>query len=516
MDPQEWDAQPKVGTPLERSVSFLKVPGAEQHPAGPLLAFLMVIMLLCGADDALFPNTTKALERTVGFDVSILTSLAAIQGFTAAVLGPIWAVMCSRGYLERKTILAILTFGQGLATLIMAFVMNDLMLMGSLRFFNGACLSGMLPITFSIIADRFDDEVRGRMCALMNMSRHGMGNAMFGFFYGLTGEWCASEGRWESCEETGCSSSCSCEGGLVGWQYSFIITGVMTMAIAPVIYALMKPPPVVVKDVPTSKENVLLSEIKALGKLLYTTPTFLVLVVQGCFGAMPGQALTMRSFFFQTAGLSVTQATTIQTVGGFVNIFGTGFSGWLSDALVRNWPLHGRVINAEFSVYTCVPLCLLTFSATFAPSAESAFVYFLTLAFLLNLVQGGVASGTNIPILSQLAEPEDRALIISWQSALEGSISTFGPVMFTTLAAMLGYNKACSDECNPPPWCDAEQNAAAAGTALLYTTCVPWTICGVLYSTLHYLYPRDMERIFEQRRLKEVAGAGLSIELTSS
>merc|ERR1712176_876469 len=79
-------------------------------------------------------------------------------------------------------------------------------------------------------------------------------------------------------------------------------------------------------------------------------------------------------------------------------------------------------------------------------------------------------------------------------------------------AAMFGYNKACSDECNPPPWCDAEQNAAAAGTALLYTTCVPWTICGVLYSTLHFLYPRDMERIFEQRRLKEVAGVGLSCE----
>jgi len=211
-----------------------------------------------------------------------------------------------------------------------------------------------------------------------------------------------------------------------------------------------------------------------------------------------------------------TQATTIQTASGFVNIFGTGFSGWLSDALVRYWPLHGRVINAEFSVYTCVPLCFLTFSATFAPSAESAFVYFLTLAFLLNLVQGGVAGGTNIPILSQLAEPEDRALIISWQAALEGSVCAFGPVMFTTLAAMFGYNKACSDECNPPPWCDAEQNAAAAGTALLYTTCVPWTICGVLYSTLHFLYPRDMERIFEQRRLKEVAGVGLSIELTSS
>jgi len=351
----------------------------------------------------------------------------------------------------------------------------------------------------------------------MSMCRYGVGGSTFGYIYGLTGEWCASEGRFEPCETIGCNSSCSCESGLVGWQYSLIITGVAIMAFAPSIYMLMKPPPIVVKDV-TSDENVLLSELKALGKLLSSTPTFLVLVVQGCFGAIPGNAMQMRSFFFQTAGLGVAQATSIGTVAGLVGIFGTGFSGWLSDTLVRTWPLHGRIMNAEFSVYTGVPLCLLTFSSTFAPSAESAFVYFFSLAILLALVMGGVAGGTNIPILSQLAEPEDRALIISWQSAMEGAVSTFGPVMFASLAVVFGYNKDCDDEvCNPLPGCNYEQNEDAAGAALLYTTCVPWAICGVLYSTLHYFYPRDMERIFEQRRLKqEAAGAGLSIELTSS
>merc|ERR1712187_1074796 len=50
----------------------------------------------------------------------------------------------------------------------------------------------------------------------------------------------------------------------------------------------------------------------------------------------------------------------------------------------------------------------------------------------------------------------------------------------------------------------------------LYTTCGTWLICGALYSSLHYLYPRDMERIFEERRQKQDgAGAGLSAELTT-
>merc|ERR1712045_753240 len=129
-----------------------------------------------------------------------------------------------------------------------------------------------------------------------------------------------------------------------------------------------------------------------------------------------------------------------------------------------------------------------------------------------------VQGGTNIPILSQLAEPEDRALIISWQSALEGAVATFGPVIFALLNDIFGYRGECNG-CpgDIPSDCDDAVNANAAGTALLYTTMVPWSICGALYSTLHCLYPRDMERIFEQRRLAaEAAGADLNTELTNS
>merc|ERR1711920_411738 len=198
-----------------------------------------------------------------------------------------------------------------------------------LRAFNGACLAGMMPLVFSIIADRFDDEVRGRFFALMNMAK-GLGEATTLFLYGLTAEWCAAEGRFESCETNDpCNSSCSCDG------------------------------------------------------------------LFGCFGAIPGNTMQLRSFFFQSAGLSLVQATTIQSTASYVNVFGTGFSGWLSDSLVRTWPLHGRIINAEFSVYSGIPLCFFSFFSTFAPSAEIAFVYFFTLAFLLSLVQGGVAGGTN-------------------------------------------------------------------------------------------------------------------------
>merc|ERR1719411_2265803 len=196
--------------PIERSTSFLKVPGAEQYPVGPLVAFLIAIMVTDGGDGALFPSVSKAMERTIDFDVGIIGEMATMQSFIQAIFGPFWGVMCARGYMERKTILTTMTFAQGLATLIMCFFVNSWGGMMILRGLNGACLAGLLPVANSIIADRFDDEVRGRMFALMNMSR-GLGGTLFGAVYSITSEWCPTEGRWQSCAQPSGPDPCAQE-----------------------------------------------------------------------------------------------------------------------------------------------------------------------------------------------------------------------------------------------------------------------------------------------------------------
>merc|ERR1711920_871143 len=454
------------------------------------------------------------------FKVSILGELATLQSLIQAFFGPFWGVMCARGYMQRKTILTTMTFLQGLATVIMCFYVNNWTMMLLLRGINGACLAGLLPVANSIVADRFDDEVRGRMFALMNMSR-GLGGTLFGALYSITSEWCTSQDRWASCPlpEPGVDCDdvpevpeCDCTSGFFGWQWSFILTGSVCMLFAPVIYTKMNPPPVAIKNVGNANENIVLSELKALAKLLCNTPTFLILVVQGCFGGLPWSALQFRGFFFETAGLTKEEVTLIMTTIGFVGIFGGGFSGWLSDRLTMIWPMHGRIFNAEFSVYGGIPFAYFTFGV--APSPESAFVYFFTLQVLMHLICGGVGGGTNAPILSQLAEPEERALVIAWQASLEGSIAAFGPVIFTYLNTVFGYDPKCNVVCDLPETCpdDPTANYSAAGRALVFTSSVPWLVCGMLYTSLHYFYPRDMERIFERRRLENEA---LNTELVS-
>merc|ERR1712012_727475 len=459
------------------------------------------------------------MGRTVNFDIGILGRLATLEAVLRAVFGPFWGVMCARGYMERKTILTTMTFAQGFATFVMCFFVNKEWAMWCLRALNGACLAGLLPVANSIVADRFDDEIRGRMFALMNMSR-GLGNALFGAAYSITSEWCTSEGRYESCDQgTGTCNGptpapCECD-GLHGWQWSFIYTGIAVMAFAPVVFMFMRPPPVKVTSVSQAGQNVIVSELSALAKLLLNTPTFLILVVQGCFGGLPWSALQFRGFFFETAGLSKEQVTTIMTTIGFVGIFGGGLSGWLSDTLVGIWPMHGRIINAEFSVYGGIPFAFLTFSQGFHPAGDSLFVYLFALQVLMHLICGGVGGGTNAPILSQLAEPDERALVVAWQASLEGSIASFGPVIFTTLNKMFGYDPDCNDKCTTKPSCgnDEGKNVEAAGNALVFTSSVPWLICGMLYTSLHWVYPRDMERIFARRRVE--AEQAMATELTN-
>merc|ERR1712241_1324027 len=245
----------------------------------------------------------------------------------------------------------------------------------------------------------------------------------------------------------------------------------------------------------------------------------------GCFGGLPWSALQFRGFFFETVGLSKNEVTTIMTTIGFVGIFGGGLSGWLSDTLVKIWPMHGRILNAEFSVYGGIPFAFFTFQQSWHPDKDNGlFVYLFTLQVLLHLICGGVGGGTNAPILSQLAEPEERALVIAWQASLEGSIAAFGPVIFTTLNEAFGYRPECNDICSRPDDCgDPDDNGDAAGSALVFTSSVPWIICGALYTSLHYFYPRDMERIFAKRRLDAQASRDiltrpsiLSTELTQN
>merc|ERR1719512_100465 len=141
----------------------------------------------------------------------------------------------------------------------------------------------------------------------------------------------------------------------------------------------------------------------------------------------------------------------------------------------------------------------------------------------LGFVAPWTPGACNNPVLSSLAEPSERALILSWQTSLEGAIGALGSVIFTRLIDILGYDPACNNPCTANENCKGpEENIRVAGLALVLTSSVPWAVCGCLYSCLHCTYPADIANIEAEREQRARIGEGpafldpLAVELPTA
>eukprot|EP01084_Bolivina_argentea_P242357 406609_1 len=123
----------------------------------------------------------------------------------------------------------------------------------------------------------------------------------------------------------------------------------------------------------------------------------------------------------------------------------------------------------------------------------------MTPTILLGLVATWVPTGTNSPVLCAIVSESDRALVLAWQTSLEGAIGALGPVLFSTFARMMGYNAKCRDDDFKEKNADLCDNASAAGISLFLCTCIPWGIAGIIYATLFWSYPKDLAAIIERR-----------------
>lgn len=284
-----------------------------------------------------------------------------------------------------------------------------------------------------------------------------------------------------------------------GWKLSFILVGLFTAGLGPLIYALLKEP--LVKVDPNAKGGVM-AEMQTLMKLMKKL-TFAFCVVQGCFGLIPWKAFEFRTFFFQTAGIENGVAGLLNSVGMFAGAFGNLLGGIIGDCMGKLIYLHGRVLTAEISIFGGIPIAYFTFIPN--PDPSWAFWYYFVLVVALGFIGTWTPAGANSPILCSISSESERSLVLAWQTSLEGAIGALGPVMFTTLLKYaFNYDKACMSE-KPPPKCESIDNAGAAGQALFWTSCFPWTICGLIYSCMHCTYPKDLKTTQQEAEQKETS-----------
>jgi len=433
-----------------------------------------------GLDASLFPSVTPALINLEDFPLAMIGTLATVQLIFQAIAGPIWGILAARGILTRKVILIIATFFQGLATLVMWINLDTYWIL-PWRAVNGIMLAGLRPIANSIVGDRFDDEVRGKYFSQI------MSGLQFGV---LTGSGCTTLIAQQEIFP-----------GFLGWKLAFIVIGVFTMALAPCVAFFLRAPPVKVAE--GSKAEGSCSELRTLCRL-FQRKTFAMLVFQGCFGLIPWRAFDFRTLFLNLADIPDWQISIITVCGGIGATIGSLIGGPIGDCLGVCWPLHGRILTAEMSVYGGIPIAYLSFMVLPDDVGFNPFLYYLILTTLLGLVATWTPAATNSPILCSLAAEDERALILSWQTSLEGAVGALGPIMFTNLLTWLGYDRQCLDDDFKKENSEMCNNLELAGLALFLTSCVPWAVCGLMYSSLHYTYPRDLASIQAEQGQQEI------------
>jgi len=443
----------------------------EEHGKGPrprgfysTLGFLYAVAMIEGADTQLLPATFRALEVSLGLSPADLAMLGLCQAITQSLSAPMWGTLADHGW-QRKWLLASGAFAWGCITLALAFTMNFPMMLG-LRALNGVALGTLIPITQSLIVDMTHPTERGFY----------FGWTQFAMCVGIVG-----------CSVFATSISNMVFFGLEGWCVAFIVVASLS-AIFSVCLALFMIEP--------ERRHRPDTSITVTGEMrrfrsYWRINTFKVIVLQGIFGSIPGSALAFLTMYFQYVGIGDFQSAMLFAI----NIVAVGFGGIVGGSVgdrLSIWSTnHGRPLAAQISVLSGIPI--LWSLLALVPRNPSYWTIYATLLMSLGLLGAWCGSGVKKPILSELVQSKSKASIIAFDTALEGaSAACFGAPLVGLFAEHLFNYKASRVQVTDMSPAMRATNADALSRSMLLCTVVPWILCFIGFSMLHFTYGPDV------------------------
>lgn len=427
------------------------------------LWLLCALATIDGMDLQLLPASFRALEASLGMSPPKLALLAVCQDVAFSLSGPVWGSLADNGF-SRRRLLCLGATAWGILTMILAFVSNFHM-MAMLRVLNGACLGLLVPITQSIIAETSSVGDRGYNFGLIQFSNNAIGQVVATLVV--------------------TSISNKMFFGVEGWRVAFFGVGLLSLVLAAVVSIFMEE-----KPRPYTPENVgIVTEFKKFVSY-FKIRTFVVVVLQGMVGTIPGAALMFATMYFQYLGLLDWQAAAAFSMyvlgGGCGGLLG----GIIGDRLAGYSRDHGRPFTAQMSVFLGIPLVAAVF--TMKPPADNVLITMGGMMFMLGVLSSWCATGCNKPIFTQIVPPGSQASVMAWEFCLEHTSGhILGPVAVGYVSQhFFGYTSSTQQVQDMPPEVRLA-NADALGKSIALSTVLPWTLCFVLYGFLHYTYKHD-------------------------
>jgi len=436
--------------------------------------------IIDNADSQLFPSVYPQIQSSMGLSLTQLGTITFVQSLLQSVSSPLWG-WWNDGHSRKK----VLTFGLflwGAMTILLAFSVHyyDMLFY---RAITGIGLACIVPTTSSVIADYFPKEKRGKAFGWLGLTQ------FFGLILGTLFATAIVEITPKIL-------------GMDSWRFVFVLWGLISMGIGVLVWVIAKDPKRGIADNSSVEKRKL---TWADYKEILTNKTFLVIVLQGLAGSIPWNGLLFITTWFEFVGYSPLVAGLMFAVVATGAALGELLGGWLGDRAAKRSPNRGRVMIAQISGISGIPLLFVLFFVI--PMHTSSFIIYMSMGALTGLLITWAAPGTNNPIFSEIFEPEIRGSVYGVDRIFEGSFQSLGTVFVSVIATLFGYKTI------PIGQTIAMQSAAFNATnamALAYgmflVGLVLWTLSVSLYTLVYFYYPKDrdqMKRLLAEREASQ-------------
>ncbi len=426
------------------------------------VALLVLIALFFMADQNLLPPNYQAIMKEFGISESEMGLVSSAFVATSALMTIVWGFLSDVA--SRKKLLLVGVYLGEIPCFLTAFVRNywELLLM---RVLTGIGIGSIIPIAYTIIADMFRGEERGK--------GYGYIETAFGF---------------------GVLVGMVLAGIIPDWRPPFIYVSVPNFVLAPLFYLVAEEPK-------RGESEEALREVYERGleygykiswsivRKSFKTMTNILIFIQGVLGTVPWGVIVywLVSFLMVARGMTKETATMVLLILGIASVVGSLVGGILGDIAERRRRggralLTGTAILAGMFVAIGIILYPL-------PSNPTIWDWVFITVYSLLLVQLVSYAGPNVrTIISQVNPPEDRGTVFGVFNILDNVGKALGPLLGGLL---IGYLKSIG------------YSPAEAYTWTLIIGALFWAPCAALWLWIYKTYPRDRDAV--ERMLRERA-----------
>ncbi|CAG7886142.1 unnamed protein product [Brassica rapa] len=417
------------------------------------------------ADENLLPSVYKEVSEAFNAGPSDLGYLTFVRNFVQGLASPLAGVLVIT--YDRPIVLAIGTLCWALSTAAVG-ASNYFIQVALWRAVNGFGLAIVIPALQSFIADSYKDGTRGAGFGLLNLI-----GTIGGIGGGVVATVMAGSEFW----------------GVPGWRCAFIMMATLSAVIGLLVFLFVVDPRKHIE-----REELMVQKISvwndswAATKSVVKVRTFQIIVLQGIVGSLPWTAMVFFTMWFELIGFDHNQTAALLGVFATGCAIGTLMGGIIADKMSRIFPNSGRVMCAQFSAFMGIPFSVILLKGI--PQSRESYLTFSITLFLMGLTISWCGSAVNAPMFAEVVPPKHRTMIYAFDRAFEGSFSSFAaPLVGILSEKMFGYDSKGID----PLKGSSVREAEALSKGLLSMMAVPFGLCCLSYTPLHFVFKKDRE-----------------------